>query len=302
MTDGAERAFADRLADAVARKRSQLVVGLDPRLDLLPMELRGEAVLGRAAAASAVARFCKGIIDAVAPYVVAAKPQSAFFEALGSDGARAFEEVAAYAHGAGLLVIADVKRGDIGSTARAYAEAYLVPREDGAVVADAVTVSPFLGHDSTEPFIAACRRHGAGIFVLVRTSNPGAAEIQDLTLSDGRPLWQYVAALVHEWGSALVGEAGLSSVGAVVGATHPRAVSEARRLMPQSPLLLPGIGAQGATPADVARAFTSGPASALVTASRSIIYAFKDADDDWRTAAASQAQRLAAQVWAASGW
>ncbi|MDW8339277.1 MAG: orotidine-5'-phosphate decarboxylase, partial [Thermoleophilia bacterium] len=223
MSDGAVRAFADRLADAVARKRSQLVVGLDPRLDLLPMELRGEAVLGRAAAASAVARFCKGIVDAVAPYVVAAKPQSAFFEALGADGARAFEEVSSAVRAAGLLVIADVKRGDIGPTARAYAEAYLAPREEGPPLADAITASPFLGPDAVEPFLAACRRHGSGVFFLVRTSNAGAAEIQDLALSDGRPLWQYVAALVHEWGEALVGEAGLSSVGAGVGATAPRA-------------------------------------------------------------------------------
>lgn len=302
MTDGAERAFADRLADAVARKRSQLVVGLDPRLDLLPMELRGEAVLGRAAAASAVVRFCKGIVDAVAPYVVAAKPQSAFFEALGADGIRAFEEVSAHVRGVGLLAIADVKRGDVGSTTRAYAEAFLAPREDGAPLADAVTASPFLGYDSVEPFLAACRRYGAGVFFLVRTSNPGAAEIQDLTLSDGRPLWQYVAELVREWGSPLVGEAGLSSVGAVVGATHPRAVSEARRLLPQAPLLLPGVGAQGATPADVARAFTSGPASALVTVSRSLVYAYRETELDWRQAAAAEAQRLQQAVWAASGW
>jgi orotidine-5'-phosphate decarboxylase len=302
VTDGADRAFADRLADAVARKRSQLVVGLDPRLDLLPMELRGEAVLGRAAAASAVVRFCKGILDAVAPYVVAAKPQSAFFEALGSDGARAFEEVSAHVRAVGLLAIADVKRGDIGPTARAYAEAYLAPREGAPPLADAVTASPFLGYDSVEPFLAACRRYAAGVFFLVRTSNPGAAEIQDLTLSDGRPLWQYVAELVHEWGAPYVGEAGLSSVGAVVGATHPRAVSEARRLLPQAPLLLPGVGAQGATPADVARAFTSGPASALVTASRSVIYAYRETELDWREAAAAEAQRLQQAVWAASGW
>jgi orotidine-5'-phosphate decarboxylase len=224
--------FADRVADAVERKRSQLVVGLDPLLDLLPVELRGEAVLGRAAAASAVARFCKGIIDAVGPHVVAVKPQSAFFEALGADGMHALEEVCDYARSTGLLVIVDAKRGDIGSTARAYAEAFLEPR-DGSdppahPLADAVTASPFLGHDSCEPFIAACRRHGAGVFFLVRTSNAGATEIQDAILSDGRPLWQYVAELVHEWGQPLVGEHGLSSVAAVVGATHPRAVSQAR--------------------------------------------------------------------------
>jgi orotidine-5'-phosphate decarboxylase len=296
------RNFADRLGDAVERKRSQLVVGLDPRLDLLPVELRGEGVLGRAAAASAVARFCKGIVDAVGPYVVAVKPQSAFFEALGSDGIRALEEVSDYARSSGLLVILDAKRGDIGSTARAYATAFLEPRDVSGPVADALTVSAYLGHDSVEPFFAACRRHGSGIFLLVRTSNSGAADVQDLILSDGRPLWQYLAALVHEWGQPLVGERGMSSVGAVVGATYPRAVSEARRLMPQTPLLLPGIGAQGATPADVARAFTSGPASALVTASRSVIFAFRDTNEDWRVAAGNEAERLAAQVWAASGW
>ena len=294
--------FADRLAEAVTRKRSQLVVGLDPRLDLLPMELRGEAVLGRAAAASSVARFCKGIVDAVGPYVVAVKPQSAFFEALGSDGFRALEEVCGYARSAGLLVLLDAKRGDIGSTSRAYAEAYLEPGNDATALADAITASPYLGLDSVEPFLAACRRHDAGVFFLVRTSNAGAADVQDLALSDGRPLWHHVAELVHEWGSQLVGDEGMSSVGAVVGATHPRAVSEARRMLPRSPLLLPGVGAQGATPADVARAFTAGPASALVTASRSVIFAYRESEADWRAAAGAEAQQLAGRVWAAAGW
>jgi orotidine-5'-phosphate decarboxylase len=294
--------FADRLAEAVTRKESQLVVGLDPRLDLLPMELRGEAVLGRAAAASAIARFCKGIVDAVGPYVVGVKPQSAFFEALGADGFRALEEVCDYARAAGLLVLVDAKRGDIGSTSRAYAEAFLEPRDDGPPLADALTASPYLGFDSVEPFLAACRRHGAGVFFLVRTSNAGAADVQDLALSDGRPLWNHVAELVREWGESLVGENGMSSVGAVVGATHPRAVSEARRLLPNTPILLPGVCAQGATPADVARAFTAGPASALVTASRSVIYAYRDSEADWRAAAGAEAQQLSTQVWAAAGW
>jgi orotidine-5'-phosphate decarboxylase len=294
--------FADRVAEAVEHKHTQLVVGLDPRLDLLPMELRGEAVLGRAAGASAVARFCRGIMDAVGPYVVGVKPQSAFFEALGADGVRALEEISDYARSIGLLVIVDAKRGDIGSTARAYAEAFLQPRDGGPPLADAMTANPFLGHDGCEPFVAACRRHGTGVFFLVRTSNPGAADVQDAVLLDGRPLWHHIAESVHEWGQPLVGERGLSSIGAVVGATHPRGVSEARKLMPQTLLLLPGVGAQGATPADVARAFTSGPASALVTASRSVIYAFRGTDEDWRAAAGAEAERLATQVWAASGW
>ncbi len=295
-------AFGDRLAEAVERKRSQLIVGLDPMPELLPLELAGEAGLGRSEAADACARFCCGVIDAVAAYAVGVKPQLAFFEALGPPGMEALESVCAYARTAGLIVIADGKRGDIGSTARAYASAYLEGAEDRAPLADAMTVNPYLGLDSLEPFIAACRREGAGIFCLVKTSNEGVADIQDLALSDGKPLWQHVASLVAEWGEELVGERGLSSVGAVVGATHPRAVGEARRLLPRAVLLLPGIGAQGAGPADVAGAFTSGPASALVAASRSVLYAFRSTDDDWRAAVAAEAARLKSEVWAASGW
>ena len=147
---------------------------------------------------------------------------------------RALENVCAYARTAGLIVVADAKRGDIGSTSRAYASAYLEPRDDEPPLADAMTVNPYLGRDSVEPFLAACRREGAGIFCLVKTSNEGGADIQDLALSDGRPLWQHVARLVSEWGEDLVGERGLSSVGAVVGATYPRAVGEARRLLPRA--------------------------------------------------------------------
>jgi orotidine-5'-phosphate decarboxylase len=289
-------AFGDRLAEAIERKRSQLVVGLDPRLDLLPVELRGDPP------AQAVARFSRGIVDAVAPHAVAIKPQLAFFEALGPDGLHSLEEVCAYARSAGLLVIADGKRGDIGSTARAYAAAYLEPRTGTDPLADALTVNPYLGRDSLEPFLAACRREGAGIFCLVKTSNEGGADVQDLVLRDGALLWQHVARLVGEWGEDLVGERGLSSVGAVVGATHPRAVGEARRILPRAILLLPGVGAQGATPADVARAFTSGPASALVTVSRAVMYASRNSAADWRSAAGSEAARLKSEVWAASGW
>jgi orotidine-5'-phosphate decarboxylase len=309
MTQDVERAlstvttaFGDRLAEAVERKRSQLLVGLDPLPELLPVELAGEAGLGRSEAADACARFCCGVIDAVASYAVGVKPQLAFFEALGSPGMEALENVCAYARTAGLLVVADAKRGDIGSTARAYASAYLEGPDGRPPLADAMTVNPYLGRDSLDPFLAACRRDGAGIFCLVKTSNEGVADIQDLALSDGTPLWQHVARLVAEWGEDLVGERGLSSVGAVVGATHPRAVGEARRLLPRAVLLLPGIGAQGAGPADVARAFTSGPASALVAASRSVLYAYRTTDDDWRSAAAAEAARLKSEVWTASGW
>jgi orotidine-5'-phosphate decarboxylase len=279
--------FADRLAAEVERKRSQLVVGLDPRPDLMPVELRGD-----------VARFCCGLVDAVAPHAVAVKPQLAFFEALGPAGAAAFDEVCTYARDASLLVIADGKRGDIGSTARAYAEAYL---EGDPPRADALTVNPWLGRESVEPYLSAARREGAGVFVIVKTSNSGG-DVQDLSLSDGRPLWHQIASSVAEWGEDLVGETGLSSVGAVVGATHPRAVGEARRLMPQAIILLPGVGAQGGTVGEVARAFQSGPASALVNASRSVDYAFREAGGDYREAAGAEAARLKREIWAASGW
>jgi orotidine-5'-phosphate decarboxylase len=294
--------FPDRLAEAVERKRSQLLVGLDPRPDLLPVELAGDAHRSRDAAADACGRFCCGIVDAVAPHVVGVKPQLAFFEALGPSGLRVLEEVCDYARAAGLVVLADAKRGDIGSTSRAYAAAYLEPRGESPPLADAMTVNPYLGRDSLEPFLGACRRHGSGLFCVVKTSNEGGADVQDLVLSDGRPLWHHVARLVHELGEELVGSRGLSSVGAVVGATHPRAVGEARRLLPQAILLLPGVGAQGATPADLARAFTSGPASALVNASRSVIYAFRNGHHDWREAASFEAARLRRDVWAVAGW
>jgi orotidine-5'-phosphate decarboxylase len=252
--------------------------------------------------AAAVDAKRRGLIDAVSPYVVGVKAQLAYFETLGADGVRAFEDVCDYARAANLIVIADAKRGDIGSTARAYADAYLERREDMPPPVDALTVSPYLGSDSIEPFLAACRRSGNGIFCLVKTSNAGSADLQDAALSDGRPLWHQVAELVDAWGQDLVGERGLSSVGAVVGATYPRAMGEARRLLPRAVMLLPGIGAQGAGPADVARAFTSGPASALVTASRSVLYAFRASDEDWRAAVAHEAARLKNEVWTVSGW
>jgi orotidine-5'-phosphate decarboxylase len=165
----AAQTFADRLVEAVERKRSQLVVGLDPRLDLLPLELRGEAQHSPEGIADAFSRFCRGIIDAVAPYAVCVKPQLAFFELYGSAGMRALEDVCAHAHDAGLLVIADAKRGDIGSTARAYAGAYLEPRGLHPPLADALTVNPYLGRDALEPFLLSCSRHRIPVAQTCRT-------------------------------------------------------------------------------------------------------------------------------------
>ena len=263
--------FADRLAAAVERKGAPLCVGLDPDPALMPEGL-------------GVVEFCRGIVDAVAGIAVAVKPQAAFFEAQGAEGWAALVEVCGYAREAGLLVIADAKRGDVPSTARAYAAAF-------APLADAVTVNPYLGFDSLEPFLAC---DGLGVFVVVKTSNPGGVDVQDLLLADGRLVWQHVAGLVDRWGADLVGESGLSSVGAVVGATFPQEVAEARQLLPRSVLLLPGVGAQGAHAADVAQAFSVGPAGALVSASRSVLYADRGAA--WQEAAAAEAERLAGEL------
>ena len=253
-------------------------------------------------AANAYARFCCGIIDAVAPYVVAVKPQVAFFETLGGEGISAFERVCDYGRAAGLLVIADGKRGDIGSTARAYAAAYLEPRDEQGPLADALTVNTYLGGDSVEPFLQACRLHGAGIFCLVRTSNAGASDVQELMLSDGRRVWQHVAALVGESGSRADRRARV--VERRRGRRRDRSARGRRGAQAAAAvvLLLPGVGAQGATAADVARAFTSGPASALVTVSRSVIFAYRGSTEDWRGAAGAEAARLRADVWSVSGW
>jgi len=217
------------------------------------------------------------------------KPQVAFFEALGGPGMTALERVCAHARAAELLVIADAKRGDIGSTAEAYAQAWVYRREGGPPIADAVTVSPYLGGDSLEPFLAACH-DGAGVFVLARTSNPGSTDLQEAMLADGRPVWERTAELIAGWGERFVGESGLSAVGAVVGATWPEAVVRARDLMPHQPLLLPGVGAQGGAAADLHAAFRDHPAGGLVVAARSVIYAWRERGGDWqqgvRTAAA----------------
>jgi orotidine-5'-phosphate decarboxylase len=228
------------------------------------------------------------LIESVAEEAVAVKPQVAFFEALGGHGLSALDRICAFASAHDLIVIADAKRGDIASTSQAYAEAWLAPRDGGPPVADAMTVNPYMGGDSLEPFLLACGA-GSGLFVLVRTSNPGAADLQEQRLADGRRVWERTAELVAGWGAELVGESGLSSVGAVIGATSPEAVERARELMPRQVLLLPGVGAQGGRTGDLAAAFRDHPAGGLVVAARSVIYAWRERRGDWQ-----QSVRLAA--------
>jgi len=250
--------------------------------------------------AQAVARHCRAAIGAAGPACVAVKPQLACFERLGADGLQALEDTVAAAHEHGLLVLADGKRGDVPVTAHAYGQA-LVGATDtpwGQVTglgADAFTANPLLGRDSLEPLLEAADAAGAGCFCLVRTSNPGAADVQDLRGPDG-PVHESLARIVAELGESRVGDCGLSSVGAVTGATRPEHLERLRELMPRAIFLLPGVGAQGGAVEDLAAAFRPHPAAGLVTASRSIVNAGEG--DDAPAAAATAAEKLREAAWA----
>ena len=273
--------FAERLAAAVRAKRNPVVVGLDPRLEQLPPAIRTRAAerrLPRAdEAAAAFEEFCLRIIDVVAPLVSAVKPQAAFFEEQGAAGCRALERVCRRARQAGLIVICDAKRGDIGSTAEAYARGYLAGRDPETAIwaADALTVNPYLGRDALEPFVRVAVERGAGIYVLVRTSNPGAGMFQDFRGTEGQTLYRRVAALVAELAEETRGSAPYGAVGAVVGATYPAELVELRQAMPRVPLLIPGYGAQGGAAKDIAGAFDPQGLGAIVNSSRGIIFAIE---------------------------
>jgi orotidine-5'-phosphate decarboxylase len=248
-------------------------------------------------AAVAVAAHCAAALDAAGPACVAVKPQLACFERLGAHGWRVLELVVQHAHAQGLLVLADAKRGDIDVSAAAYAQALAgeTPTPFGPVAglgADAYTASPYMGLDS----LRSLRAPGAGLFVLVRTSNPGAADVEDLRTDGGERVWERVARLVNGLGAP--GPAsGLRDVGAVVGATAPEHLARARELMPHTPFLLPGIGAQGGRVEDLAPAFAAGRAGGLVTASRSIVGAHEHHGGEPARAARDEAERLRALAW-----
>ena len=320
--------FGDRLAAAVAARESQVVLGIDPdpgklwldavdgmaesraRLVMALADVERSAGLdhgaggrhGRLEAAAAVLAHCLALIDAAGPACVAAKPQLACFERLGVPGWLALEATVDYARGQGLLVIADAKRGDFPGSARAYAQAVFsgtaTPYGDSpGLQADAVTQNPLLGRDALAPFADAAAAAGAGVFVLVRTSNPGAADLFDADLAAGGPLWELIAELVDEAGTPAP-ESGLSEVGAVTGATAPQHLARMRELMPHAPFLLPGIGAQGGSVSELAPAFAPGRAAGLVSASRSIANAHEASGAGPADAARAEAERLREEAWA----
>jgi orotidine-5'-phosphate decarboxylase len=266
--------FADRLDAAIRRCRTPVLVGLDPRAESLPPAVLGEGAAGVQAMAAAYRRFCCGVIDAVAPLVPAVKPQAAFFEQLGPAGMGALADVIEYAHQKRLLVILDGKRNDIGSTATAYAEGMLGAEGQSPWGADALTVSPYLGDDSLKPFIDVAVQRAAGVFVLVKTSNPGGKMLQDL-VSEGRPLYRHVAQYVEQQAAKTTDASGYGAVGAVVGATYPAQLAELRAAMPHTLFLVPGYGSQGGTARDVAPAFDSSGHGAVVNNSRGIIFAHR---------------------------
>jgi len=265
--------LADRLAQTVRRCRTPVVVGLDPRFDHLPAVLtRGRRATDPVEVAAAFETFCRGIIDVVAPLVPAVKPQAAFFEQIGVSGLATLANIMAYARSKNLLVILDGKRNDIGSTAAAYAEGYLGSPCLSAWGADALTVSPYLGADSLAPFVDVACERAAGIFVLVKTSNPGGGLFQDLADSSG-PLYWHVARHVEQLNVTRFPTARYGAIGAVVGATYPEQLVELRAVMPHAWILVPGYGTQGGTAADVAGAFDADGLGALVNNSRGLIFA-----------------------------
>ena len=291
--------FSDRLADAVKRFRNPVVVGLDPRFEQLPEPIRGSDTADGHQRAQAYSLFCRGIIDVVAGLVPAVKPQMAFFEALGPHGMQALADVTRYAREQGLIVILDGKRNDIGSTALAYAHAYLGANSPWG--ADALTVSPYLGDDSLTPFVQAAREHDAGIFVLVKTSNPGGKTFQDRMI-EGEPLYCLAGQLVDSLNQGSELSEGYGPVGAVVGATYPEQLEELRAAMPHTWFLVPGFGAQGGDAKSVRHAFDERGLGAIVNNSRGIIFAHArpeysaQAESSWQSAVEQATQDMIQQL------
>lgn len=284
--ESSQETFTDRLMSAIERKRSHVVVGLDPRFESIPSHLQHKITqkfgFTVQAMSEIIFEFNRQIIDAVHEHAVAVKPQIAFYEKFGHLGIKAFEQTISYAKQKGLIVIADVKRNDIGSTVEAYSDGYLGRAEfwnneqRPVFDADSITVNAYLGWDGVQPFITDMRKYVKGIFVLVKTSNESSVELQDLETGKGK-IYVIVARLVDKWGEGTEGQKGYKSVGAVVGATYPEEAALLRQVMPRSYFLVPGYGAQGATAKDITSCFNLDGYGAIVNSARDIIFAYQKA-------------------------
>lgn len=276
----------DKLIEKIKETNNPTVMGLDPRYDMIPEVVRKKYSNDLEGISKAILEYNKELIDNTYDIIPAIKPQLAFYEMFGIEGMKAFKETCKYAKEKGMIVIADAKRGDIGSTAKGYSNAYLgqtpIAEEKISVFdnIDFITVNPYLGVDSIKPFVEDCAEYEKGIFVLVKTSNPSSGELQDLKLENGETVYEHVANLVEEWGEELRGKYGYSSVSAVVGATYPQQLKEIREKAPHTYFLIPGYGAQGGKADDIALGFDENGLGGIVNASRSLMCAYKS--DKWK--------------------
>ena len=294
----------DRLINKIKETNNPTVIGLDPRYELLPKCVLEKYPNTLEGVSEAIIEYNKALIDETCDVIPAVKPQIAFYEMFGIPGMKAFEETCKYAKQKGMIVIADIKRGDIGSTAQGYSNAYLGKtkigeKEESIFDVDFVTVNPYMGTDCVKPFIEDCKKYDKGIFILVKTSNPSSGELQDVKLENGEEVYVKVAKLVEEWGKDLRGENGYSSIAAVVGATYPKQLKEIREIAPHTYFLIPGYGAQGGKAEDIALGFDKNGLGGIVNASRSLMCAYKSElwkdkfeEEDYAKATRAEALRM----------
>lgn len=275
----------DNLINKIKEKNSPIVMGIDPRYEMIPDIIKSKYPKDMAGFSESAVVFAKKLIDATYDIIPAIKPQLAYFEMMGPNGLDAFQKIVDYAKSKDLIVIADAKRGDIGTTSQGYSNTFLGETslddyKEKIYDADFVTVNPYMGTDCLKPFIEDSKKYGKGVFVLVKTSNKSSGELQDLKLENGNKVYEQVATLVEEWGKDLIGEYGYSSISAVVGATYPEQLKEIRNLAPHTFFLIPGYGAQGGKAEDIALGFDENGIGGIVNASRSLMCAYKA--DRWK--------------------
>ena len=294
----------DRLIDKIKQTNNPTVMGLDPRFDMLPKCVTDKYDKSLEGVSKAILEYNKALIDENYDIIPAIKPQIAFYEMFGIPGLEAFKETCKYAKEKGMIVIADIKRGDIGSTAQGYSNAFLGKTkigdlEESIFDVDFVTVNPYMGTDCIKPFVEDCKKYDKGIFILVKTSNSSSGELQDLKLENGKEVYMQLAELVEKWGADLIGKYGYSSVAAVVGATYPEQLEQIRSKAPHTYFLIPGYGAQGGKAEDIALGFDKNGLGGIVNASRSLMCAYKSeiwkkqfAEEEYAKATRAEAIRM----------